>query len=444
MLKFIKSLYFTNRFFLILLGFVAAFVFAYIFPAFFIVLKFVFSGFVLLFLADIFLLFMTKNGIAAERLLPEKFSNGDDNPVHITFTNLYSFPLKISAIDEIPHQFQIRNFHFEVKLKQGETKDYVYNIRPRQRGVYQFGKLNVYAETVLSLVRRRYVFCEKKNIAVYPSFLQLHKYDLRAIHSKLTDYGLKRIRRLGHTMEFEQIKDYVSGDDIRNLNWKATAKRNKLMVNQFQDERAQPIYSVIDKGRVMMMPFSGLSLLDYAINASLVISNVALQKSDKAGIFTYSRKVENRVPAERRKAQMHNILETLYNVRTDFAESDFGRLYADIRRNISQRSLLLLYTNFENRDSLTRQLPYLMAIAKMHLLVVIIFKNVELKKLIQTEAVTTREIYHKVIAEKFDFDKYLIVNELKRYGIQTILTEPENLTINTINKYLELKARGII
>lgn len=442
MYKFFKSLYFTNRFFLVLLGFVAAFAVSYIFPVFFIVLKFIFYGFLLLFLTDFLLIFTTKNGLIADRLLPERFSNGDENPVYITVKNFHSVSLQIVVIDEIPNQFQIRDFHFEVKLKPNQTKDYVYNIRPTQRGVYQFGKVNVYVQTALSLVRRRYVFCENKDIAVYPSFLQLHKYDLHAIHSKLTDYGLKRIRRLGHTMEFEQIKDYVAGDDIRNLNWKATAKRNKLMVNQFQDERAQPIYSVIDKGRVMMMPFGGLSLLDYAINASLVISNVALQKSDKAGLFTYSRKVENRVPAERRKTQMYNILETLYNIRTDFSESDFGRLYADVRRNISQRSLLLLYTNFENRDALQRQLPYLMAIAKIHLLVVIIFKNIELKKLTETTAATTRQIYHKVIAEKFNFDKHLIVNELKQYGIQTILTEPENLTINTINKYLELKARG--
>lgn len=444
MLKCFKSLYFNSRFFLILLGFVAAFVISYIFPLLYIIIKFLFLGFVLLFFADIFLLFMTKNGVSAERLLPEKFSNGDDNPVHITFSNNYPFPLKIKVIDEIPHQFQIRNFHFEIILKPSQTKDYIYHIRPTQRGVYQFGKLNIYTQTILSLMFRRYVFCENRDIAVYPSFLHLHKYDLHALHYKLTDYGLKRIRQLGHTMEFEQIKDYVSGDDIRNLNWKATAKRNKLMLNQFQDERAQPIYSVIDKGRIMMMPFGGLSLLDYAINSALVISNVALQKSDKAGLFTYSRKVENRVPAERRKAQMHTILETLYNIKTDFAESDFGRLYADVRRNIAQRSLLLLYTNFENRDSLQRQLPFLLAIAKIHLLVVIIFKNVELKKLTETPAVTTREIYQKVIAEKFDFDKYLIINELKRNGIQTILTEPENLTINTINKYLELKARGTI
>jgi uncharacterized protein (DUF58 family) len=245
-------------------------------------------------------------------------------------------------------------------------------------------------------------------------------------------------------MEFEQIKDYVSGDDIRNINWKATAKRGKLMVNQYQDERAQHIYCVIDKGRVMKMPFGGLSLLDYAINASLVMANVAIQKNDKAGLFTFARKVENHVQAERSKHQMQKIMETLYKIETDFDESDFGRLYADIHRNISGRSLLLLFTNFENLDSMQRQMSYLKAITKNHLLVVIIFKNAELHKLIDNPATSTREIYHKVIAEKFDFDKKLIINELRHCGIQTILTEPENLTVNTINKYLELKAKGVI
>jgi uncharacterized protein (DUF58 family) len=194
----------------------------------------------------------------------------------------------------------------------------------------------------------------------------------------------------------------------------------------------------------MKMPFNGLSLLDYAVNSSLVMSNIALQKNDKAGLFTFSRKVENRVLPKRGNTHMRTIIETLYKIKTDFVESDFERLYADIRRNISQRSLLLLFTNFENLDSMQRQLPYLKAIAKNHLLVVIIFKNVELRKLIDRKASSTREIYRKVIAEKFDFDKNLIVNELKHYGLQIILTEPENLTINAINKYLELKAKGAV
>ena len=248
----------------------------------------------------------------------------------------------------------------------------------------------------------------------------------------------------GHTMEFEQIKEYVAGDDIRTLNWKATAKKNSLMVNQFQDEKSQNIYMAIDKGRTMKMPFNDMSLLDYAINATLVLSNVILKKHDKAGIFSFSKKVENRVVSEKRTSQMQLILENLYNVKTDFFESDYSRLYADIKKNINQRSLIILYTNFETLEGLNRQIPYLKGIAKSHLLVVVFFQNTELLKITHQKALNIQQIYDKVIAEKFIFEKKLIVNELKKYGIYSVLTTPENLTLDTINKYLEIKARGIL
>jgi uncharacterized protein (DUF58 family) len=255
---------------------------------------------------------------------------------------------------------------------------------------------------------------------------------------------VKKIRRIGHTIEFEQIKEYVQGDDIRTLNWKATAKKNSLMVNQFQDEKSQSVYMVIDKGRVMKMPFNQLSLLDYAINATLVLSNVILKKHDKAGMFTFSKKVENRVMAEKRSSQMQLIMDSLYNVKTDFFESDYSRLYVDIKKNINHRSLILFYTNFETLDGLHRQLPYLKGIAKSHLLVVVFFQNTELNEIIHKKSETVQEVYDKVIAEKFAFEKRLIVNELKKYGIYSVLTQPENLTLDTINKYLEIKARGIL
>jgi uncharacterized protein (DUF58 family) len=151
-------------------------------------------------------------------------------------------------------------------------------------------------------------------------------------------------------MEFEQIKEYVQGDDLRTINWKATAKKNTLMVNQFQDEKSQSVYMAIDKGRVMQMPFNGLSLLDYAINSTLVLSNVILK--NKIKVFSLSLKVENRVFAERRGSQMQKILETFINIKTDFFESDYSRLYVDIKKNINQRSLIILYTNFETMDGL--------------------------------------------------------------------------------------------
>jgi uncharacterized protein (DUF58 family) len=324
-----------------------------------------------------------------------------------------------------------------------------YQLRPTKRGEYEFGALNVYAASPLRLVRRRFRFDQARVVPVYPSFLQMRQYELLAIHNRLTEVGVKRIRRVGQSAEFEQIRPYASGDDPRTINWKASARRagggnDTLVVNHFQDERAQQVYCLIDKGRVMRMPFGGLSLLDYAINATLVMSNIALLKHDKAGLITFSNTPGATVPAERRPGHMRTILEVLYRQKTHYLETDYERLYATVRAKIKQRSLLILFTNFETLPGMQRQLPYLRALAKAHLLLVVFFENTELRTYLDAPATTTADVYHQTIAEKFQQEKRQIVLELQRYGIQALLTPPQLLTVNTINKYLEFKARGLL
>jgi len=443
-MKFFKQLYITNFFFYLLIGIVVLFCCAFIFPVLYHAVWFLFLMLLTFFVLDLLILFAAGKGIDGQRTAPEKLSNGDENQIVVTIRNYYTFPVHVTVIDEIPEQFQVRNFEIKRKIKTAAQDEFQYYLRPTERGEYHFGCLNVYVSSPLQLIVKRYRFDKDQMVPTYPSYIQLRKYDLIAFSNNLFQYGVKKIRRIGHTMEFEQIKEYVPGDDIRTLNWKATAKKNSLMVNQFQDEKSQNIYMAIDKGRVMKMPFNGMSLLDYAINATLVLSNVILKKQDKAGMFSFSKKVENRVVAEKRTSQMQKILESLYNVRTDFFESDYSRLYADIKKNINQRSLIILYTNFETMDGLHRQLPYLKGIAKNHLLVVVFFQNTELYQITNKKADTIQEVYDKVIAEKFLFEKKLIVTELKKYGIHSVLTQPENLTLDTINKYLEIKARGIL
>lgn len=443
MIRFFKSLYLQKRFFYLATAIVIVFVLAFIYPILLSIGKIALIALAAFVVIDIFVLYFVKTGFIGKRICPEKFSNGDQNTVTIELKNNYTFPVKATIIDEIPEQFQKRNFSIYKELKAVSETNISYTLKPKERGEYYFGKLNVYIASPLGIVSKRYIFDDNKMICTYPSFIQLKKFDFASFNLKSAEYGINKMRRIGHTMEFEQIKDYTLGDDMRSLNWKATAKRGQLMINQYTDEKSQVVYSVIDKGRVMKMPFEGLNLLDYAINASLALSNVILKKQDKAGMFTFSKNVENMVVAERRKSQMSYIMETLYNIKTDYFESDFGRLYANIKRNITNRSLIIIYTNFETLDGLNRQLPYLKAIAKNHLLIVVFFKNTELNKIIEDEAKTVREVYDKIAAEKFIFEKKLIVNELKKYGIHVILTEPNQLTLNTINKYLEIKARGL-
>lgn len=443
-MTFLKSIYIHNRFYIYIAIVSLCFLTSHWFP-----FLYAFAWILLLILGistlmDTLFLYRFKNPVHAKRLLPDKFSNSDENPVPLRITSNYPFKVFVHIIDELPIQFQKRDFLIQLKLNPNETQQLDYRVRPVERGEYVFGNLNIYTSTTLKIIKRKHQFENKQMVAVYPSFIQMQKYDFLAIGNHLTELGLKKIRRIGHSSEFEQIKDYIQGDDFRTVNWKATAKRRQLMVNQYQDEKSQPIYSVIDIGRVMKMPFNGLKLLDYAINSTLAFSNVALKKHDKVGMLTFSKQVENFLPAIEKLTHLNSISEYLYNIDTQFFDSDFSLLYTQLKRKVTHRSLLLLYTNFEHKSALKRQLPYLQAIAKKHMLVVIFFENTELEKLLTSDAENIQAIYHKTIAEKFDFEKRLMIKELQKHGIQSILTKPEELTINTINKYLEIKSRGLL
>lgn len=439
-----KSLYLNNRLFVALGAIVFLCLLGFAFPVWFAIGQVALLVLAALLMIDLLLLFRQHNGLTGSRECPEKLSNGDQNLIQVRVENRYPFAVQLRLIDETPVQLQIRNLDIRTRLAARSETILPYYLRPTRRGEYQFGAINAFVSTVFGLASRRYQFDRNQTVPVYPSYLQMRQYELMAISNRLTELGIKKIRRIGQNREFEQVKEYVSGDDIRTINWKATARKNTLMVNHYQDEKSQAVYSVIDKGRVMKMPFEEMSLLDYAINASLVISNIAILKEDKAGIITFSNQIGTILPAQRVHSHMQAIIETLYNQKTGFKESNFDVLYAQIKRRINQRSLLLLYTNFETLSALERQLPYLRGIAHNHVLVVIFFENTELRELLDKPAANTEEIYLKTIAEKFTYEKKQIVKELGKYGIHAVLTAPQKLTVDTINKYLELKARGLI
>lgn len=443
-MNFFKQLHIHNRFFTYIAILSGVFLLSYWIPVLLAVAWFLTITFSTIALIDVLLLFRFKNGITANRVVPKKFSNSDENTIAITLNNNYPFKIQTKTIDELPIQFQKRDFKHQKHLQKHTKDTFDYTVIPFERGEYHFGNLNVYVATQLSFFSRRFTFDANKMVAVYPSYVQMKKYEFLAISNKLNTVGLKKIRRIGHTLEFEQIKNYVVGDDVRTINWKATAKKGELMLNQCQDEKSQPIYSIIDTGRVMKMPFNELKLLDYAINATLAFSNIVLLKNDKAGMLTFSKSVNDLVLASNKKTNLSVINETLYNINTEFLDSDFGMLYASIKRKVNQRSLLILYTNFEHISGLKRQLPFLLALAKKHLLVVVLFENTELDNLIENKATDLQDVYHKTIAEKFSYDKRLIVKELEKRGVNAILTKPEQLSINVINKYLEFKSKGLI
>lgn len=436
--------YFTRLFYIAGSIIISSFILAFFFPSLQEIAEIAMLCLGISVVLDFFIVFANKNPISAKRLCAERFSNGDDNKVSLEITNHLAYKCRFEVIDELPFQFQQRNWLRRFKPGAKETFTCNYFLKPTERGEYHFGIINIFLHGPLNMIIRQVKTGEETKVAVYPSLVQMKKYQLMAVANQLQTGGSKRLRKLGSSLEFEQIKEYVQGDDYRRLNWKATARKNSLMVNNYMDERSQQVVCVIDKGRNMKMPFDGMTLLDFAINATVVLSNIVLLKQDKSGLITLGKKVDQFIQPDKKPAQINFILQTLYMQQTDFLDTDFEALYVFARHHLKQRSLLILFTNFESLYSMERQLPYLKLLSAHHLLLVIFFENTELAALQLKKARNVEDVYHQTIANKFAFEKRLIVKELQKHGVMSLLTAPRNLTANTINKYLELKERQVV
>ncbi|MGB0914566.1 MAG: DUF58 domain-containing protein [Crocinitomicaceae bacterium] len=393
---------------------------------------------------DAFIVFSTKDPLEVVRKVNNRLNLGDNNPVKLTVTNKANQPINFTLIEGYPVEMQDRSSEYSGVLGSNVSREFNYEFTPKRRGKYDFGDAFIIIRSMFFLASRRIDLPLKETVHVYPSVLQMKKYELLVFQQQKTSSGIKKIRRLGNNSEFEQIKNYVQGDEIKSINWKATSRRNELMVNQYQEEKSQSVYCIIDKSRNMQMDFDGLSMLDYSINSALVFSNIALKKGDKAGLITYSDKMGTLLPAERSGSQMRRIQEALYNQRTQYKESSYDLLYQSVRRTVKSRSLLILFTNFETEFSMRRAIPMLRKLNQKHVLVVVFFQNGELQELAYTPAKTIQEVYQSTVAERMISVKSRIAQELNKNGIQTVLTLPEELSVNTINKYLELKAKGAV
>ncbi len=442
--QFLNDLFFTSRFFIYWGLLTLIFLVTYFIPQFIVVGRSLLAFFTLLTLLDFILLFFSGKSISVKRSVPDMFSLAEENPVSIQVRSGFSIPLTASVIDELPVQFQKRDFILACALVPSNTHEIGYQLTPTIRGEYKFGDIHIYVSTALRLVQRRFTASEEKTIKVYPSFLQLRKFQIKAIPDMNASEGGRRSFRRGLSTEFDHIKEYTRGDDARTINWKASARRSQLMINSFMDEKSQQVYCLIDKGRLMKMPFDQLSLLDYSINAALMFSYVALQKDDKIGLMTFGEKVDDVLQPSKSKKQFNVVMEMLYKQDTRFLESNYADLYAVVNKRAGQRSLMLLFTNFETYTGFERQLPYLRSINHKHLLCVVLFENTEVSVRHSSISDSMEDIYINTIADKFVYEKKMIVKELQKNGILVIYTPPSKLTLNVVNKYLELKARQFI
>lgn len=440
----LRNTYLTRWFFLIFVQVIACYVMSYSMSWMYFVGNVILAALIGLTLLDVLLLFASKAPLKVERHLHTRLNLGDENKVRLEVSNLSNQPIHFTMIEGYPIEMQERSARFVSMVAARSTKEFSYDFTPKRRGEFEFGPVFIIMRSIFFLAARRIEIPLEQKIQVYPSVLQMKKYELLVFQQQKTSTGIKKIRRLGNNSEFEQIRNYVQGDELKTINWKATSRRHELMVNQYQEEKSQHIYCIIDKSRSMQMEFDGLSMLDYSINSTLVLANIALRKGDKTGLITYSDKIGTMLPAERSANQMRRINEALYNQRTLYKEGNYELLYQTVRSSLNTRSLLVLFTNFETEFAMRRAIPYLRRLNQKHVLLVVFFENKELQDLAYQSPKNVKEVYQSAVAERMISLKSRIAQELRQNGIQAVLTLPEHLSTNTINKYLELKAKGAI
>ncbi len=438
-----KNLFIGKRFLLYNLVLVAYFIVSFLWDFLFIAGLWLLLVFLALLIYEVFILFGTNKYIEAERITDDRWDLNGENKISYLFSHNYTTKQKVRLTDDLPYQLQIRDEGIDFDLEPHEDKTVVNFFTPKQRGKYHFGKTRIYVDGPFGLFRRRYLFDNDRLVKVYPSVTLMKKFELEAKALSPQTLGIKKHRRVGHSYEFEQIRNFHRGDEYRSINWKATSRVNQIMVNQFQDERAQPIYTIIDKSRNMRLPFNGLTLLDHAINTGLVLANLNLVKKDKAGLITFSHNMETSIAADNKSTQLKRILEALYAEEEKLEEANFEALYTFINRSLKSRSILFLFTNIETEFALERVLPLWRSINKKHMLIPIFFEYTELSEYGHQKANNIDEVYLRHTANQLAFEKQLLINKVQAAGIMTIYTKPQDLIVNTINKYLELKARGL-
>lgn len=384
--------------------------------------------------------------IEGRREVAARLNNGVPNPVHLLLENRSRLWLRVHLLDEAPADMVASPLSTpRSALPPGRRLRAVYTLTPHRRGVYGFGRMLCFAATRLGLWERRFALVPSAEVKVYPDFSHLKEREQQYRLGQDLRHGRKRRRTAGNSTDFEEIRDYVVGDNYRAVNWKASARRGRLLVNHYTDERAQLMYNIIDHGRQMQRSFDGLSLVDYAVNAALQLSFTAMGHADLAGLVTFGAESPVVVAPRRSPAHLRHLHEALYNLQPRYAESDFSQLASALEARAPRHALMVLYTDFYTHDALLRQLPHLRRIARRHALVVVFFEDEELTQAaapLQVSASAEKHLLHALSTDLF-LQKQQMVDTLRRNGIHALLTSPRRLSGNVVRRYFALKQRGV-
>jgi uncharacterized protein (DUF58 family) len=397
------------------------------------------------------------------RTVPERMSVLAEHPVIFVVRNRSPYSLWLRLRDTMPLTFRAATEQLEGTVPgRGEIR-LEYKVVPASRGRFSWGPVQLRYRSLLGLWEIARQVDAPRESRVYPNLTALQRYHLLARSNRMEVMGIRKVRLRGGAWEFESLRDYTYGDDVRLIDWKATARRRKPIIRNQEAERNQTVLLLVDSGRLMnaevdggsekgpdslslggQTPFPRVAKLDHAINTALLLAHIALSRGDRVGLCTFSSRVHAWVAPRSHLAQMRLLTETLYNLRGDFTETDHGRCLRLLAARHSKRALLVVLTDFVDAQTSAEMVAHLQLAARRHLVLFTALKDPFLDRAAHAFPRTPLEGFRKAAAVDLLRERREVLERLRQRGAHVLDTEPAELTAPLINHYLEITFRGLL
>ncbi len=382
--------------------------------------------------------------VTARRHAPRVLSVGRDNPVTVEIESRSRRSLVVLLKDDLPAECAAADLPARAVLAGRGRATVTYHVRPVRRGAFQLGDHHLRYPTVLGLWWRQARVSARDAVRVYPDVRAVRTYDLLARQNREVLMA-RAVRLRGGETEFDRLRDHLRDDPFRFIDWKATARRQKLTVRDHQQERDQTVVSVLDCGRLMTAETDGLSQFDHALNATLMLAHVAARSGDQIGLCAFDRQVRAYLPPTGGARATQRLITAAYDLHPALVETDFSVAFDLLSRRLRKRALVVVFTQVVDDVSAQRLLRFMRGLPRRHLPVCVLFRDGEIDRLMDSDDVPgDLGMYVRGAAAETLLWRDRLVRDLKAGGAHVIQALPQKMTPALVNRYLEIKAQQLL
>lgn len=382
--------------------------------------------------------------ITLERRVGPRLAIGEREPVSLLARSAVERDLRVEVRDEPPPAFPSDGRLLRLSVPAYGHGRATYWVTPPARGDYIFPGLTARVSGPLGLVRRQWRLPHTTTVQVYPNYRLAARMELLGRRSHLLRTGLHSLRRRGEGRTFESLRDYVQGDDTRHMDWKATARRRKPIVREYEVERHQNVLLMLDAGRMMTATVGSLTKLDCAVNAAMLVTHAAVTHGDKVGLLVFAEEVLAYLPPRAGRQQVGRVLEALYRIQPSLIEPDYGAAFRYLATRRLQRALILVFTDLVDARASARLLRHVAALMPHHLALLTVIADPALERYAREAPAAVGIVYRQAVARDLLEERAEALKSITARGGLALDVPPEGLNLAVVNRYLEVKRRGML